>query len=108
MLRTAILAFGLLAAPASAAPLFQAQPEVAPSKAKFALRDTLWKCGDAGCAAAQGHSRPAVACAVLAREIGALRSFSFKGEALPAEELARCNARAKTAPSADVRTAARP
>jgi hypothetical protein len=108
MLRTAILAFGLVAAPVSAAPLFQAQPEVTPSAAKLVLRDTLWKCGDAGCGAAQGHSRPAVVCAVLAKEVGALRSFSFKGEAMSAEELNRCNARAKAAPSKDVRTAARP
>jgi hypothetical protein len=108
MIRAAILAFALVGAPAVAAPLFQAQPETAPAAAKFALRDMLWQCGAEGCIAAKGDSRPAIVCSVLAREIGTLRSFSFKGQALSAEELGKCNARAKAAAPEQVRTAARP
>ena len=108
MIRAAILAFAFVATPALAAPAFQAQPEVAPAATKFALRDTLWKCDDAGCAAAESNSRPAVVCAVLAKEVGTLRSFAFKGAALSAEELGKCNARAKKVALEQVRTAARP
>ena len=108
MFRRAILAFAFLATPALAAPQFQAQPDVSPSTAKFALRDTLWTCGEAGCFAGRSSSRPAVVCAVLAKEIGTLSRFSFKGEALSAEELDKCNARAKRGHSEQVRTASRP
>ena len=109
MFRAALIASALLSTPALAAPpQFQAQPDFAPAETKFALRDTLWKCGDAGCAAAAGSSRPAVVCAVLAREVGTLRSFSFKGEELSADELAKCNARAKVLRPEQIRTAARP
>jgi hypothetical protein len=108
MFRAAILALALSATPAFAAPLFHAQPDATPSNTKFVLRDTLWKCGDTGCAAAQGTSRPAVICAVLAKQVGTLRSFSFKGEEISAEELDKCNARAKKLLPEQVRTAARP
>jgi hypothetical protein len=108
MIRAAILASALVGAPAVAAPLFQAQPETAPAAAKFALRDTLWQCGAEGCVAAKSDSRPAIVCSVLARKVGTLRSFSFKGRALSAEELGKCNARAKADPPQQVRTAGRP
>ena len=94
MIRTLILGFALAAAPALAAPAYQAEPAAKPAAAKLVLRDTVWKCGDAGCAGSQSNSRPAVVCAVLAREVGALRSFSAEGRTLSAEELEKCNARA--------------
>lgn len=106
MFRAAVLSLALLATPAFAAPTFQAQPEVAPAATKFVLRDTLWTCGDGSCVAASSTSRPAVVCAVLAREVGALRSFTVRGEALSAEALGKCNARAKPTAAQDV--AARP
>jgi len=49
-----------------------------------------------------------VVCAILAKEVGALRSFNVKGQALSAEQLGKCNARAKKSAPDDVRTAARP
>jgi hypothetical protein len=106
MVRAAILAFALVATPAFAAPLFQAQPDAAPAASKFALRDTLWKCDEAGCTATASNSRPGVVCAVLAKEVGTLRSFAFKGTNLSAEELGKCNARAKKAAAKQVLTAA--
>jgi hypothetical protein len=108
MIRTAILASALLATPALAAPSFQAQPEVAPGATRFVLRDTIWTCDQDGCAATASNSRPAVVCAILAKEVGALRSFNVKGQALSAEQLGKCNARAKKSAPDDVRTAARP
>jgi hypothetical protein len=110
MLRPAFLAASLLlAAPALAAagPHFQAEPAARPAESRLALRDTLWRCGDDGCAAAESSSRPAIVCAVLAREIGTLRSFSVRGEALSPDALDRCNARARPASTETVRTAAK-
>ena len=105
MIRAAILASALFAAPAIAAPQFAAQPNTAPAAAKFVVKDTLWSCGEAGCAASASNSRPAVVCASLAKEVGPLASFSVKGEALSADELSKCNARAKKIASGEVRTA---
>ena len=106
---TAILLSSLMfATPAFAAgPHFQAEPVAKPAETRIALRDTMWRCGDAGCGAAQSSSRPAIVCAVLAREVGTLKSFAVKGEALGAEELAKCNARAKRFEPEAVRTAAK-
>ncbi len=108
MIRAALLLSSLLlATPVLAAgPHFQAEPVAKPAEAQLALRDTLWRCGDVGCGASESSSRPAIVCAVLAREVGALRSFSVKGEALGAEELEKCNARAKKTEPDLVRTAA--
>jgi hypothetical protein len=108
MIRAAIIASALFAAPAFAAPAFQAQPEAAPAAAKFVLRDTIWTCGDTGCAANASDSRAAVVCALLAKEVGALKTFSVRGEALAPDALAKCNARAKATASDEVRTAGRP
>ncbi len=109
MIRTALLLSSLLlAAPAVAgAPHFQAEPLAKPAEARLVLRDTLWNCGDTACGAAASASRPAIVCAVLAREVGALRSFTVKGEALSAAELDRCNSRARKDASGAVRTAAK-
>lgn len=107
MIRSVILAFALLSAPAlAAAPHFQAEPVVQPAKNKIALRDTLWNCAGRTCAARESSSRPAIVCAVLARQVGTLRSFSVKGQALEAAELERCNARAKVLAPDAVQTAA--
>ena len=95
MFRTAILALALTATPAVAGRHYHAQPAAKPEAAKLVLRDTIWSCGDSGCAAAtRSNSRPAIVCAVLVKEVGALRSFSAGGRALSAEQLEKCNARA--------------
>lgn len=83
------------AGPAIASPHYQAQPAVSPAKAKLVLRDVVWNCGDAGCAAEKSGSRPAIVCAHLAKEVGALRTFSVKGGPLAAGDLEKCNARAE-------------
>ncbi len=86
----------LLAAAAPAlASHYQAEPAARPAQTKLVVRDTLWQCGDGGCASAsKSNSRPAIVCAVLAKEVGALRSFTAGGRALSAEQLEKCNARA--------------
>src|SRR3546814_17371368 len=92
LFRAAILTFALAATPAFAAH-YTAEPAAKPVEARFALRDVLWTCGDAGCTGGKSNSRPAIVCAVLAREVGSLTSFRVAGEALTPEQLEKCNAR---------------
>ena len=93
MLRPAILALAVFATPALASH-YHAQPEAKPEAARLILRDTIWSCGDNGCAAGKSNSRPAIVCEVLAKEVGTLRSFSVEGRALTPQQLEKCNARA--------------
>ena len=79
----------------AAAPHYKAEPVVAPSAGNVVTRDLLWRCGPGGCFAPQGNSRPAIECAALVREVGRLDSFVAGGRALTAEELRKCNARAR-------------
>lgn len=94
MFRTAFAALALVAAPASAAPHYQAEPAAKPEQARFVAKDVVWRCGDSGCTGARSNSRPAIVCAALAREIGTLRSFSAGGKTLANGDLDKCNARA--------------
>ena len=93
MFKSALLAFALFSTPVLAAPAFEADPTAKPAAERIVLRDTIWRCGDAGCAAGKSSSRPAVVCAVFAKKVGSLRSFSAEGQALSPEELEKCNAR---------------
>ena len=57
--------------------------------------ERLWACEGNLCLAGGEATSPARnICARLAREIGPVTSFSFKGRALGAEQIARCNERA--------------
>ena len=95
MYQTLILGLALVGTPAVASSHYHAQPAAKPAAAKLVLRDTIWSCGDTGCAAAsKSGSRPAIVCEVLVKEVGALRSFTVAGQALSAEQLEKCNARA--------------
>jgi len=94
MFRAAALALSLFASPALASGYYHAEPAVKPAGDKLIVRDVMWRCGDTGCSAAKNHSRPAIICAALVKEVGALRSFSAGGEVLAPEELQKCNARA--------------
>ena len=94
MFKAALIAFAFASTPVLAAPAFQAEPAAKPASERIVLRDTVWHCGDSGCAADKSSSRPAVVCAVLAKKVGSLRSFTAEGQALSPEELEKCNARA--------------
>jgi len=96
MLRIAIASLlALTATPALASSHYHAQPQAAPEADRFVLRDTVWTCGEEGCAAGKSNSRPVVVCAVLAKEVGVLSSFSVGGEEISADELEKCNTRAR-------------
>ena len=95
MYRAAILSLALIASPALASSHYHAEPAAKPAASKLVLRDTIWTCGDGGCASAsKSNSRPAIVCEVLVKEVGALRSFTFAGQALSPEQLEKCNSRA--------------
>ena len=96
MLRAAILASAFLAGPAFAQSYYRAEPETRPAEARFLVRENVWRCDRDACQSARTAIRPAIACQALAREIGRLRSFSVEGQAFAAEELERCNARARS------------
>jgi hypothetical protein len=96
MLRTAILSLVLVASPAFAAG-FQAETGTQPTQTHFVARDSIWRCAGTACVSSNETStRPAIVCAALARQVGALRSFSANGRAFGAEELQACNARARS------------
>ena len=95
MLRYAVLSLALVSAPAFAAG-FQAETSSAPAQQRFVARDSIWRCAGTNCVSGNRTStRPAIVCAALARQVGALRSFSADGRAFGAEELQACNARAR-------------
>ena len=101
MIRLSALAAlsALATVPAAAQPSQPAQYRaelVSPASAdRLIVRDVVWRCGGGICVAPTGNSRPAVLCAALARQAGALRSFAVEGRALSGEELEKCNARAR-------------
>lgn len=65
-----------------------AAPAAEPSAVAGGL---VWKCSKSTCAAGKGTSRPAIICARLVREVGAVTTFTAGGKPLEAAELARCN-----------------
>ncbi len=108
----ALAAAGGLALPGAAhaqTHRFVATLAVAPAQASLISSEMRWSCDGADCAA-QGPmlSAPARICARLAREQGALASFSVNGVAFTAEQMERCNARALSRrPDADLSAAGR-
>jgi hypothetical protein len=96
VLRYAILSLAFLSAPALAAGPFQAETNAPPAQERFVARDSIWRCSGSVCVSTNRTStRPAVVCAALARQAGALKSFSTEGRAFDAAELQSCNARAR-------------
>ena len=65
-----------------------AQP--APSSRAIA-GDVVWSCDGTSCVANKGTSRPLRVCREVNRKLGEVASFTAKGEALPSEDLAKCN-----------------
>jgi hypothetical protein len=51
----------------------------------------LWMCEGTQCFAGKGTGRPVVMCKRLAAETSTVMSFSYGGETLEADDLARCN-----------------
>ena len=64
------------------------QPASAP---RAIAGDLVWACRGTSCTADKGTSRPLRICREVNRKLGQVASFTAKGEALPAEDLAKCN-----------------
>ena len=57
------------------------------------LDGATWRCEGDACTATGGSNQPATrACRRVVAKIGPVTSFSYKGQALSAEEIAACNA----------------
>ncbi|WP_294320683.1 hypothetical protein [uncultured Sphingomonas sp.] len=98
--------FALLAAAAMTLPLaataqpvrgYAAVPAVAPTIAAMMTRSTPWKCAGDRCVTNRTEGSPLTMCQLAAKELGTLTTFTANGEAFAAEQLAKCNTRAKSA-----------
>jgi hypothetical protein len=83
-----------VAAPAFAA-TYSAKPATTPATAKIIGKDISWSCAGDTCRGSTEASRPIILCQDLAKRAGRLDSFVADGEALSAEQLAKCNTAAK-------------
>jgi len=91
-----VSAFGLLAAPATAAS-YSAKLATA-ADGHIIARDLNWSCGESGCEGATDESRPPVLCQALAKRAGRVESFVVDGREFSEAELAKCNASVKPGP----------
>ena len=96
-----IAAASFLAAPAVAA-TYSAKPAAAPASAKIIGKDISWARDGDSYRGSTEASRPLILCQDLAKRAGRLESFSADGQALPAEQLAKCNTAAKDGASAQL------
>ncbi len=81
---------------AAPAPSYRLIPVVASGNGgTMVAGDIMWKPTSNGYVAVNPTSRPTIACAQAARTIGKVASFNANGTDFTAEELAKCNAKAK-------------
>ena len=93
---TAVAALAGAAAPASAATTqYRAELATPPSAQRLVVRDVVWNCSGGACVALQTSSRATTDCSALVAHAGPVRSFTVGGRDLPADELEKCNARAR-------------
>ncbi len=86
---------GNAATAAAPAETYVAVPTTLPGKTSFITRSTIWRLQNAAFVAGNAPERPAVLCELVARQIGTLDSFSVAGKAYDADQLAKCNVKAK-------------
>lgn len=95
LLATALLAVANVPAQAqSDGPDYRATT-AAPITERKVAGETMWRCTDGSCVAQKAYSRPDRICSQLAREVGKLESFSYKGKPFAADALDKCNQRAR-------------
>ncbi len=88
------LTFGVAVTPAQAknsGPYYTAELAEAAKDDRVVARGVAWKCTGTSCRAGKGNSRAINICRGLHRKFGEVKSFTAKGEALPADKLAKCN-----------------
>lgn len=92
---------------ASAAGYYVAVPATTPAKASLVTNSTAWQRQGNAYVANRAPERDAVLCDLVARNTGALSSFTVAGRAYDADALAKCNAHAKGGTGAGAMAAAR-
>jgi hypothetical protein len=89
------MTFGVVTAtaPANAAggAYYSATLAAPAGEARAVAGGVAWTCEGATCVANKTNARPLRVCRGLNRKFGEIAAFSANGEALPAEELAKCN-----------------
>ena len=73
---------------------YAATPVEAPARTSIITRDTMWKLRDGAFTASKAPERDLVLCQLVAQRVGKLTSFTAGGQALDADTLAKCNAKA--------------
>ena len=96
-----IAATGFLATPAFAV-TYSARPVAAPATAKIIGKDISWARDGDSYRGSTESSRPLILCQDLAKRAGRLESFTADGQALSADQLAKCNTAAKNGASAQL------
>jgi hypothetical protein len=93
----ALAAATLVGTAAAAAPsnVYAAVPAAPSTKTAFITRSTAWRLQGNTFFAGQAPERASVLCELVVRQVGALTSFTVAGTAYDADQLARCNAKAK-------------
>ena len=93
----ALVGTGLVAttAHAQSGAYYVAVPAAQPSRPELMTRATPWTLRGTAYVAARAPERDAVLCDLVARNTGALSSFTVAGKAYGADQLAKCNAHAK-------------
>lgn len=90
----ALLMAALAAAPVAAkdsGPYYRAELAQPAAKSQVIAGGVLWMCEGTACFAGKGTGRPEVMCKRLAKETATVVRFSYAGEELAADDLARCN-----------------
>ena len=85
---------------------YVAVPAAAPAKPSMMINATPWRLQGNAYVAARAPERDAVLCDLVARNTGALSSFTVAGRAYDADALAKCNAHARGGPARGAAAAA--
>ena len=86
---------GAADARSATAAYYVAVPAVQPAKSVLITRSTPWALRGEAYVAARAPERDAVLCQLVAKNTGALASFTVGGKTYDADQLAKCNSVAK-------------
>ena len=89
---TTTLVFTASAADARSKPVaYTAELQQPVEASRHIIKGTVIHCAGTECKGAKGTSSVKTMCAKLSQEVGPIASFSYKGEAMDADALAKCN-----------------
>lgn len=89
---TTTLIFTASAADARSKPVaYSAELQQSVESSRHIIKGTMIYCERTACKGAKSSSSVKTVCAKLSQKVGPLTSFSYKGDAIDAEALAKCN-----------------